>query len=348
MKNYIGISRDHSISMRPLARDAARDYNSNIEAIKEASLKQNQDTVVSVVECATGNSRFVGRVVVNSSVQSLIPMNPHHYRADGPGTPLFDSVGDLIEQFESLPDANDPNVSFLIMAVTDGEENSSLKWTAHSLSEKIKKLQATDRWTFVFRVPRGYSRPLVKMGIHEGNILEWDQTTQGIEVASAQTTQAFDTYFQERSIGKTATKKFYADLSNVSTDDIKATLTDISSNVLLWPVSVADDGAELRPFAEKRLGKPMLKGAGFYQLTKTEPKVQSYKEIIIRDKNTNAIYGGKAARQMLGLPFNSDVRLAPDKSGKFDIFIQSTSVNRKLSKGTQVLYWADVGVPFKT
>lgn len=343
MKNYIGISRDHSGSMSSISRAAARDYNDNIASIKEASLANSQDTIVSVVEADS----IVRRVVVNSNVNALQPLNEHEYRCGGQ-TPLFDSVGELIELFEKVPDANDLSVSFLIMAVTDGAENASRKYNAQTLSRKINELQQTDRWTFVFRVPRGGRYQLTRLGIPDGNILEWDQTSQGVQVASAATRSAFTDYYSARSKGATSTKKFYADMSNVSSKDVAVAMTDISSDVLLWPVSAKDDGSAIRDFVEKRLnGDPLLKGAAFYQLNKTEPEVQDHKRIIVRDKTTNAIYEGPAARQMLGLPTYGTIRLAPDNLGNFDLFIQSTSVNRKVTKGTQVLYWKNVGKAYK-
>ena len=123
---------------------------------------------------------------------------------------------------------------------------------------------------------------------------------------------------------------------------------DISQEVAIFPVSTADHDVEIRPFIEARLhGKPMLKGAGFYQLTKTEPTVQPNKKILVRDKTTQAIYYGDAARQMLGLPTYGNIRLAPGNHGNFDIFIQSTSVNRKLTRGTSLVYWENVGVRYK-
>lgn len=347
-KTYIGISRDHSGSMRSIARAAARDYNSNIASIREASHANNQDTIVSVVESGYGSTNKVRRVITNSNVNVLAQLSESAYEADGYGTPLFDSVGELIEMFESVPDISNPEVSFLVMVITDGQENASKKYNVRTLTEKMKQLQNTDRWSFIFRVPRGDASALVRMGIPAGNILEWEQTERGVEVASAATKEAFTQYYTARSQGVTSTKKFYADLSNVSVEEVQAKLEDISSEVVLWPVSAADDGKELRPFVEARLaGKPMLKGASLYQLNKTEPKVQDYKKIVIRDKTSNAIYGGAAARQMLGLPSYGDVRLAPGNCGNYDVFIQSTSVNRKLSKGTQVMYWEKIGEKFK-
>ncbi len=345
MKTYFGISRDHSGSMRSIGPAAAKDYNSLIESLKTESRNSNQDTIVSVVKCGTTRAALVTREIVNSNVSALKALTRHEYDTDGSSTPLFDSVGELINILSSVPDANDPTVAFVIMVITDGGENSSREWR-NKLIPKIQELQRTDRWTFIFRVPRGYGRELIGFGIPAGNILEWDQTDRGVELASQATAQAMTQFYQTRAMGQTSTQKFYADLSQVSESTIKQELVDISSEVQLWPVSEKDNGAELRTFVESRLKGPMLKGASFYQLTKTEPKVQSYKKIAIRDKNTNAIYSGIHARDLLGLPHHTDVRLAPDKSGKYDIFIQSTSVNRKLAKNTQLLYWANVGKNF--
>ena len=354
MKNYIGISRDHSGSMSGIARAAARDYNSKIASIREATLSQNQDTIVSVVECGYGNTDRVRRDVINSNVTALQPLAESGYQANGRGTPLWDSVGELIEMFESVPDASNKDVSFLVMAITDGQENASRKYSAKMLAEKIRQLTYTDRWTFIFRCPRGEGRRIASaLGIPEGNIQEWDQTERGVELAARRDAEAFTQYFTSRSLGATSTTKFYANLDEKSFEQAKAAMVDISGEVMLWPVSSAENDAMIRDFVEKKLRMAgdkdavMLKGAAFYQLTKTEPSVQDYKKIVIRDKKTNALYGGDAARQALGLPSYGDVRLAPGSHPSFDIFIQSTSVNRKLSAGTHVVYWPKVGVGYK-
>lgn len=343
MKNYVGISRDHSGSMRSIAHFAMKDYNSKIESIKNASLTYDQDTIVSVVECGDGRNPTVRRDVVNSNVTALKPLT--RYIADATGTPLFDSVGDLIEQFESTPDKDDPNVSFLVMAITDGAENASKKYRAEDLAKKINQLTATDRWTFVFRVPRGYTRNLTRLGIPEGNILEWDQTEKGVAVAAQRDHEAFTQYFTGRAAGQTQTQKFYTNLSSVTSKDVESTLEDISSEILIWPVTAQYDGAMIKDFVEQRDGF-LLKGSAFYQLTKTE-KVQDHKKILIRDRNTQAVYFGNAARRMLGVSTTDFCKLVPGNNGNFDVFIQSTSVNRKLVGGTSLIYWKNVGKKYK-
>lgn len=336
-KNYIGISRDHSASMRPLTDAAAQDYNSTINVIREQATTAGQDTIVSVVRSGCGSKGAVVRETTNSSISALAPINTREYVADGNSTPLFDSIGDLIEQLESVPDAADTSTSFLVMAITDGEENSSRKWTASRLMAKIQQLQRTDRWTFVFRVPRGYAQRLsTQFGIPLGNILEWETTARGLEESTVATRAAFTQYYSGLKSGVTSTAKFYTNLTNVSVGDIKANLTDISSRINLW---VTTQKESIRPFCEKMSGKSFIKGAAFYQLTKTEPEVQDYKKIVIRDKVSGAVYGGAAARQLLNLPAHGNAYVKPGDHGQFDIYIQSTSVNRVLPPGTQLLYW---------
>lgn len=331
MKNYIGISRDHSASMSHISAYAARDFNNSIESIKDNAIKHFIDTVVSVVQCGGG----VDRVVTCQNVTTIKPIAEREYRADGRSTPLFDSIGDLISQFESLPDADDPDVTFLVMAITDGHENDSRIWSASVLSKKIKQLQATDRWTFVFRVPRGEKKNMVRLGFHEGNILEWEQSGAGMAASTISTQTAFSNYYSARAIGATSTDKFYADIASVSLNEVKSTLTDISSEVDVYVVGPENDGVEIRDFVEAQ-GYRYVKGCAFYQLSKTET-IQSYKQIAIRDKTSGAVYSGAAARDLLGVPHTGEIKLSPGRHGQYEIFIQSTSVNRKLFNGTNLM-----------
>jgi hypothetical protein len=335
LKQYIGISRDHSGSMGSLTRAALKDYNDNIAVIKEQATAQGIDTVVSVVKCGVGPTGLM-REVVNSSVTAIAPLT--RYEANG-GTPLFDSVGELIDIMTAVPDANDPNVSFLVMVITDGEENQSKKWSGTSLSARIRQLQATDRWTFVFRVPFGYGRQLAKFGIPAGNILEWDQTDRGVEEASASTREAFTSYYKARSTGVSSTKTFYADLKNVTPAEVKAQLNDISPEVTVWQVFALDAGRGVKDFVEGHTGKTLVKGTIFYQLTKTEKEVQDYKKIVIREKSSGLMYTGPAARTLLGLPTAGKCRVVPGDFGAYDVFVQSTSLNRKLVEGSSILLY---------
>jgi hypothetical protein len=72
---------------------------------------------------------------------------------------------------------------------------------------------------------------------------------------------------------------------------------------------------------------------------KTEKIVQGYKQIAVRNKKSGAVYAGQAARQLLQLPSTGNITLKPGTHGDWDIYIQSTSLNRILPAASSVLYW---------
>lgn len=83
------------------------------------------------------------------------------------------------------------------------------------------------------------------------------------------------------------------------------------------------------------------KGRGFYQLTKPEV-IQDYKEVIVRRKTDGAFLTGDKVKEVLNIPKSSKkFKLDLDEITDFDVFVQSTSVNRVLLPGTEFLYEVD-------
>ncbi|KAI6239030.1 VWA domain-containing protein [Aphelenchoides fujianensis] len=96
-----------------------------------------------------------------------------------------------------------------------------------------------------------------------------------------------------------------------------------------------DSDTSIKDFVQAQ-GVTFKKGRGFYEFTKPET-VQDYKEIILRDPSTGDMFEGAYARSLLGLPSSGDAKIRPE-TYDYDVFIQSTSVNRKLIGGTKFLY----------
>lgn len=339
-KTYLGIIRDHSGSMQSLRSPAMADFNALLAATRRAAAANNIETAASVYECDSGIPFERRRVNHLTPIGSISPMVS--YRANG-GTPLFQTVLQAIQDLKKVSDYNNPEVTFLVMATTDGQDTNG---GASELAREIRELQNTDRWTFVFRVPRGYARDLCRLGIEPGNILEWDQTERGVQASSQANDQAFADFYTARTTGTKSTRTFYTSVANITEADVKK-LGDISGEVQLFPVSAREEGGQIRDFVENRLsGSAMLKGAAFYQLVKTEDKIQDYKLVAIRDKESGQIFCGPEARDLIGLPRYGDARVRPDTAGKWQVFVQSTSVNRKVNAGTQIMYWPNVGKRF--
>jgi hypothetical protein len=342
MKNYIGFLTDHSGSMHDIRNAALKDYNDSIKAVREAATANMLDTIVSVF--GFGGKSQVTKHVVNSNPHVLTPMVD--WSAQG-NTPLYDAIGDMITLLKSMPDYDNPKVSFLIMLTSDGEEYQSIRYTKEKIAEMIGELRHDERWTIVCRIPSGCRRAFDELNIPADNIQEWDVSEKGIGISTQSTTVAMNNFYAQRAKGLRGSSTFYANAAHVTQNQVKASLQNISAEVSLWTVLPEEDGIEIKPFAEKRLGTmPFLKGAAFYQLSKTEARVQETKMIIIRDKSTGHVYFGEAARDMIGLPRTGNARVHPGNHGNYDIFIQSTSINRKLVAGTQLMYWPKVGVGF--
>lgn len=348
-KLYIGIVRDHSASMSGMVKAAMEDYNQLIQSFIEQAAEHQIDAVVSVVRCGDytkldnrprGLPIGVARESVISSVNALKSLE--RYPATGGGTPLYDSIGDLITQFKSMPDVNNDEVQVIIFALTDGVENDSSVWRAAKLRQEIAHLKG-ENWTFTFRVPTGYGNRIKnELNLDIGNILEWATTSKGLAESSIRTQSATANYFAEVKSGTRSTTSFYTDLSKVKVNDVKQSMADISNDVQFWTVETDAEGRTIREYCEFKSGKPFIKGAAFYQLTKTERNVQDYKKIALRVKSTGQVYCGDAARALLGLPQSGNARVIPGDHGKFDLFVQSTSINRRLPIGTQVMYWSDI------
>lgn len=93
------------------------------------------------------------------------------------------------------------------------------------------------------------------------------------------------------------------------------------------------------------MGITFKKGRGFYELSKAET-VQQYKEVIMQDRETGEMFVGSQVREELGLQPQTESggvkeRLHKSATEKFRVFVQSTSVNRKLIGGTTFLYEVD-------
>lgn len=336
---YVGLVRDHSASMDGLQKGAAADYNLTIAGIRQSVLDEGHPAIISVVECGVGpmgRYRLVEEGVPAGKIQNITS-----YSTSGSATPLWDSVGAAIQACRDAAkrngDLDREDTAFLIMVITDGEENRSTQWTAASLSAEIRRLQATDRWTFAFRVPRGSKRVLTGLGIPEGNVIEWEQSEKALSQSTQATVSGVQSYFKGRASGARSSSSFYADVSSLTKTEVKEALTEIKYGIQTAKVRPSEDGMAIRDFCVSRFND-YTPGGALYELTKSE-KVQGHKRIAIREASTGKFYTGPAARQLLGLPDSGDIRLVPSHNGgKFDIFVQSTSFNRKLVGGTTVVY----------
>ena len=82
-------------------------------------------------------------------------------------------------------------------------------------------------------------------------------------------------------------------------------------------------------------------GKGFYEFTKAE-QISAKKLIVLMHKTTGELFEGAAARRIAGISdATASRKLKPTDVDEYRVFVQSTSYNRKLQKGTGFLYESD-------
>lgn len=97
-----------------------------------------------------------------------------------------------------------------------------------------------------------------------------------------------------------------------------------------------DATTDIKSFVQAQ-GISFKKGRGFYQFMKSEI-VQEHKEVVLRNKVTGDLFTGAEARNFIGLPFGERGRIRPKYFDDYEVYIQSTSANRKLIAGYKFLY----------
>jgi hypothetical protein len=315
--------------MSGLSRNVVDNFNKIIDSLKDSAAKLNQQVMVSLYT-------FGGKIdtlISHQPIAQVPKLTYDSYRPDG-GTPMFECAWRAVTDLQSKDGAD---VANLLTILTDGEENQSTMASKQAFIGSIKGLMASDRWTITFSVPSGYSRNVTSHGILPGNVQEWEVgTIRGLEVASNTLAASYGNYLVGRSTGLTSSKNFFtAGVNAQQAQAAKQNLTDVRKDFKEMTVRTQDPKV-IQQFIEAR-GHTFMKGRAFYQLTKAE-KVQNHKEVLLREIKSGAIYGGAQARQILGLPDWQDVKVKPEEHGDWEVFVQSTSNNRKLMVGTNILY----------
>lgn len=324
--NHVAIVLDASTSMRGIERAAAQVTDLHIQHLAARSQEVDQETRATVYQFGPKTECiFYDKDVLR------LPKIADTYKANGPSTALIDATLKAVDDLSKTATLYGDH-AFLVYVITDGQENSS---TNHAGTLQRRMEDLPDNWTLAVFVPNQHGVfEAKKFGFAPGNIQVWDTSPQGMQEVGRIIQTSTDAYMQARSQGIRSTRGlFQLDTQNLSKQAVDQTLTTVPTS---WYTSfMVTEAAEIRDAVERRTLQPYQKGNAFYQLTKSET-IQANKAILIRDHRTGILYSGAQARTLLGLP-NHDIKVFAAEHPDYDIFVQSTSYNRKLVPGTTVI-----------
>ncbi|UXY31967.1 vWA domain-containing protein [Streptomyces sp. HUAS TT20] len=335
--NHVALVLDASSSMSHLSRKVVEVADQQIAYLARRSRELDQETRVTVyvfadkVEC----------VIYDKDVLRM-PSLKQLYRVGGMTALLAAALKSQRELAQTAQLYGDH--SFLTFILTDGQENASHRCPDAPTRDPRELVKAVadmietreDNWTLAVLVPDQMGkREAMQCGFPKDNIAVWDATsTQGLEEAGQVIRQATEKFMVGRTKGIRGSRAVFSmGAEAVNKDTIKAAgLTPVEpSQYELIPVS---RDAAIRDWVVES-GHTYRTGGAFYQLSKSE-KIQARKQIAVLEKKTDKVYTGPEARALLGLP-DVEVRVKPDHNDDFTIFVQSTSVNRKLVANTRLL-----------
>ncbi|WP_407555361.1 vWA domain-containing protein [Streptomyces sp. Pv4-95] len=335
--NHVALVLDASSSMSHLSRKVVDVADQQIAYLARRSKELDQETRVTVYVFADK----VQCVIYDKDVLRM-PSLKQMYRVGGMTALLAATLKSQQELAQTAQLYGDH--SFLTFVLTDGQENASHRCpdapagNPREMVQAVAKLVGTqeDNWTLAVLVPDQMGkREAMQCGFPRDNIAIWDATsTQGLEEAGQVIRQATENFMMGRAQGIRGSRAVFSTGADaVNKDTIEAAgLTPVKpSRYQLIPV--ARDAA-IRDWVTE-CGHTYRTGCAFYQLSKSE-KIQAKKQIAVLEKKTDRVYSGPEARALLGLP-DTEVRVKPDHNDDFTIFVQSTSVNRKLVPHTRLL-----------
>jgi hypothetical protein len=223
--------------------------------------------------------------------------------------------------------------AFLTFVLTDGAENASRV----SRGEFQRRLAAMDEnWSIGFLVPDAQGeRYLNQFGVLSDSIARWDTTSiKGMDDVQAKVQSATTTFMTNRAKGIRGTRSvFSTGKEAVNKTTIAKALAPLDkSQYTLYDVKFAD---QIRDFVRGQ-GRNYVTGKAYYPLTKAET-IQASKQLAVVEKATGKVFFGSEARHLVGLPDGQSARVRPDSNTFYDVYVQSTSVNRKLVPGTKLL-----------
>lgn len=336
--NHVALVLDASSSMSHLSGKVIEVADQQISYLARRSEELDQETRVTVYVFADK----VQCVIYDKDVLRM-PSLKQMYRVGGMTSLLAATLKSQRELAQTAQLYGDH--SFLTFVLTDGQENASHRCPdaptrdPRELVQAVAKMVETqeDNWTLAVLVPDQMGKlEAMQCGFPKNNIAIWDATsTQGLEEAGQVIQQATEKFMVGRTKGIRGSRAvFSTGAETVNKDTIKAAgLTPANpSEYQLIPVARE---AAIRDWVVES-GHNYRTGCAFYQLSKSE-KIQARKQIAVLEKKTDRVYTGPEARAVLGLP-DAEVRIKPDHNDDFTIFVQSTSVNRKLVPNTRLLF----------
>ncbi len=182
-------------------------YNQQLEAIKKLDKETGIQSTFGLVTFDVD----VAVEYLNKSLDVATPLNRDNYRPDrGSGTAFYDGVAVSIKALEDALGSDLADAKVLVTVLTDGEENSSKRYTGSQVADLIKQMQGDYNWTFSFIGANIDVEKLAKaLNVSTSNTLNFAATAAGTMAATESLISARSSYYTRSLNGEDTSKSFF-------------------------------------------------------------------------------------------------------------------------------------------
>jgi len=173
---HVVLVLDRSGSMHNIREQAVNNYNDQIRGFKKISEEvKDGELKVSLISFNSDVYEHLWAVPANEVKECA----QGDYIADG-WTAMLDAMGYGIEKLMQTTDCENPDNVYMMIVISDGEENSSKHYNNGKLFEMIDSKQRSGRWTFTFMgcSEQNIRQTVVDLGIPIANCAVWDSASK--------------------------------------------------------------------------------------------------------------------------------------------------------------------------
>jgi uncharacterized protein YegL len=195
---------DRSGSMGTIRSEALEGINSQLHVLRE-NADLGGDTFVTYVQF----DNVIESLYQNKKASDVKNLDYNDYVPRG-GTAWRDAVFTAIQKLEEgVEDTED--TAYLVVVVSDGEENASSEISQKQLQDLIEEKTKTGRWTFTYMLANVDALKVAReSSVSYGNTLSFTSSVGGTKGAFAQMANSTANYMSLRSSGVRSVNSFYS------------------------------------------------------------------------------------------------------------------------------------------
>ncbi len=197
---------DKSGSMQSIKSTIISGFNEQLESIKKLDAENGTESSFGLVFFDS----LVTIKYLNEPINIAEPLTNTNYHTAG-GTAFYDALAVAIKALEDKLGPDLAEAKVLVTGLTDGEENSSHKYTGSQVADLIKQFQADYGWTFSFIGANIDVEKLAKsLNVDTSNTINFVASAAGTTAATESLISARSAYYTRSLIGEDTSKGFFS------------------------------------------------------------------------------------------------------------------------------------------